>query len=226
MIIAQRKDFQQISQAVAQFRKVLVVGCGTCVAVCLTGGEKEAGLLASQLDLASQIKGEERSFGVACVERQCDREFLDELAETVLDYDALLSLACGAGIQFLAERYPQVPVLAGVDTTFIGINRDVGLWEERCRACQDCLLSLTGGICPVTLCPKGMVNGPCGGTNQGKCETDPQRDCAWTLIYQRLDGLGRLDNLNPIQGPRDNGSRNQPGRQVHPAYLRRYSAHD
>ncbi len=117
-------------------------------------------------------------------------------------------------------------MLAGVDTTFIGINRDVGLWEERCRACQDCLLSLTGGICPVTLCPKGMVNGPCGGTNQGKCETDPQRDCAWTLIYQRLDGLGRLDNLNPIQGPRDNGSRNQPGRQVHPAYLRRYSAHD
>ncbi|MFH1033469.1 MAG: methylenetetrahydrofolate reductase C-terminal domain-containing protein [Pseudomonadota bacterium] len=226
MIIAQRKDFEQISQAVAEFRKVLVVGCGTCVAVCLTGGEKEAGILASQLDLASQIKGEERTFGVACVERQCDREFLDELAETVLDYDAMLSLACGAGIQFLAERYPQVPVLAGVDTTFIGINRDVGLWEERCRACQDCVLSITGGICPVSLCPKGMLNGPCGGTRQGKCETDPQRDCAWTLIYERLAGTDRLENLSPIVGYRDHGSKGQPGRQVHAAYQRRYSAHE
>jgi hypothetical protein len=226
MIIAQRKDFEQIKQAVAPFRKVLVVGCGTCVAVCLTGGEKEAGILASQLDLASQLGGQERSFGVACVERQCDREVLDELAETVPDHDALLSLACGAGIQFLAERFPQVPVLAGVDTTFIGVNRDVGLWEERCRACRDCLLTTTGGICPVSLCPKGMLNGPCGGTRQGKCETDPERDCAWTLIYERLAGLDRLDNLSPIVGPRDNGARSQPGRQVHPAYQRRYSAHE
>lgn len=98
MIIAQRKDFPQIKQAVQPFRKVLVAGCGTYVTVCLTGGEKEAGLLAAQLDLASQLEGEECQFGVACVERQCDREFLDELVETVLDYDALLSLACGAGI--------------------------------------------------------------------------------------------------------------------------------
>ncbi|MBI5522352.1 MAG: methylenetetrahydrofolate reductase C-terminal domain-containing protein [Desulfarculus sp.] len=226
MIVAQRKDFEQIKAAAADFRKVLVVGCGTCVAVCLTGGEKEAGILAAQLDLASQIQGEDKSFAVACVERQCDLEFLDELAETVLDYDALLSLACGAGIQLLAERYPRVPVLAGVDTTFIGINRDVGLWEERCRACRACVLTTTGGICPVSLCPKGMLNGPCGGTRQGKCETDPERDCAWSLIYERLAGLDRLENLSAIVAPRDHGARSQPGRQVHPAYLRRYSAHE
>lgn len=113
-----------------------------------------------------------------------------------------------------------------MDTTFIGINCDVGLWEERCRACRDCLLTTTGGLCPVSLCPKGMVNGPCGGTRQGKCETDPQRDCVWTLIHQRLAGLDRLENLAPIIAPRDHGGHNLPGRQVHEAYLRRYSAHE
>ncbi len=226
MIVAQRKQFEEIAQAAAPFRRVLVVGCGTCVAVCLTGGEKEAGLLAAQLDMAAQMAEREQYFQVACVERQCDREFLDELAEAARAHDALLSLACGAGIQFLAERFPHTPVLAGVDTTFIGINRDVGVWEERCRACRACLLSVTGGICPVALCPKGMLNGPCGGTRDGRCEADPQRDCAWTLIHQRLADTGRLENLRPIQPPRDHGLAAQPGRQVHPAYERRYSAHE
>lgn len=225
MIVAQRKDFSELSQAVAGFRKVLVVGCGTCVAVCLAGGEKEAGILAAQLDLASQMEGREAVYAVACLERQCDREFLDQLADQAQEYDALLSLACGAGIQFLAERYPQVPVLAGVDTTFIGINRDVGVWEERCRSCRSCLLTVTGGVCPVSLCPKGMLNGPCGGTRDGKCETDPARDCAWTLIWQRLAGLDRLENLAPTLPPRDHGLNALPGGQVHPAYQRRYSAH-
>lgn len=223
MIVAQRKEFKEIAEAARPFRKVLVVGCGTCVAVCLTGGEKEAGLLAAQLDIAAQLGEREQSFGVACVERQCDREFLDELAGLVPDYDALLSLACGAGIGFLAERFPETPVLAGVDTTFIGINENVGVWEERCRACHSCLLTVTGGVCPVSLCPKGMLNGPCGGTEDGRCETDPERDCAWTLIYQRLERTGRLDNLLALVGPRDHAARSLPGRRTHPAYLRRYS---
>jgi ferredoxin len=205
---------------------VLVVGCGTCVAVCLTGGEKEAGLLAAQLEMSAQLNERGQRFAIACVERQCDREFLDELAPLVTEYDALLSLACGAGIQFLAQRFPDTPVLAGVDTTFIGVNEDVGVWEERCRACSACLLSLTGGICPVTLCPKGMLNGPCGGTKDGKCETDPQRDCAWTMIYERLEHTGRLDNLTALQPLRDHPRSHLPGRQVHPAYQRRYSAHE
>jgi ferredoxin len=223
MIVAQRKEFREITEAVSPFRKVLVVGCGTCVAVCLTGGEKEAGLLAAQLDMASQLGGREQKFGVACVERQCDREFLDELAGLAPEYDALLSLACGAGIGFLAERFPNMPVLAGVDTTFIGVNENVGVWEERCRACHSCMLTITGGVCPMALCPKGMLNGPCGGTEDGRCETDPERDCAWTLIYQRLEQTGRLDNLLALVPPRDHAAQNLPGRRTHPAYLRRYS---
>jgi ferredoxin len=223
MIVAQRKEFGEISEAAAPFRKVLVVGCGTCVAVCLTGGEKEAGLLATQLDMAAQLGGREQAFGVACVERQCDREFLAELAVLAQDYDALLSLACGAGIGFLAQRFADKPVLAGVDTTFIGVNENVGVWEERCRACAKCLLTITGGICPKALCPKGMLNGPCGGTQDGRCETDPERECAWSLIYARLESTGRLENLVAIQPPREHASQALPGRRVHPAYQRRYS---
>jgi len=225
MIIAKRKPFEEIKAAVRDFRRVLVVGCGTCVAVCLAGGEKEAGILAAQLDMAAQLEGREQVFETACLERQCDMEFLDELAERVEGSDALLSLACGAGIQFLAQRYAQVPVLAGVDTTMIGVNTAVGVWDAKCRACRQCYLSLTGGICPVTLCPKGMLNGPCGGTREGKCETDPERDCVWTLIWQRLEATGRLDNLVAIQPPRDH-ARMLSLRQTHPAYERRYSVHD
>ena len=225
MIVAERKPFEEIAAATAGFRRVLVAGCGTCVAVCLTGGEKEAGILASQLDIAAQLAGREQSFSVACVERQCDREFLAELAPAVEGADAVLSLACGAGIQFLAEAYGEVPVLAGVNTTFIGINDDVGVWQEKCRSCRDCLLTLTGGVCPIALCPKGMLNGPCGGGDDGKCETDPERECAWSLIYTRLEQTGRLDNLEAIVAPRDHRDL-LPGRQVHPAYERRYSAHE
>ncbi|MCF8033352.1 MAG: methylenetetrahydrofolate reductase C-terminal domain-containing protein [Desulfarculaceae bacterium] len=225
MIVAERKPFEEIAEASAGFRRVLVAGCGTCVAVCLTGGEKEAGILAAQLDIAAQLNQREQAFEVGCVERQCDREFLDELAPQIEQADAVLSLACGAGIQFLAEKFPEVPVLAGVNTTFIGINDDVGVWQEKCRSCRDCVLTLTGGICPMSLCPKGMLNGPCGGSDDGKCETDPERDCAWALISARLERTGRLGGLEAIVPARD--CRNAlPGKQVHPAYERRYSAHE
>ncbi|MCB2188450.1 MAG: methylenetetrahydrofolate reductase C-terminal domain-containing protein [Deltaproteobacteria bacterium] len=226
MIIAERKPFAEIEAACRPYRRLLVVGCGTCVAVCLTGGEKEAHVLASQLDLAAQIAGREQDFAVACLERQCDREFLDTLEEQAEGAEALVSLACGAGIQFLAERFAPLPVLAGVNTTMIGINRQVGLWEEKCRACRDCLLTLTGGVCPVSLCPKGMLNGPCGGSRDGRCETDPERDCAWTLIWNRLEAAGRLEQLTAVVPPRSHGPAGLPGRQSHPAYLRRYEAHD
>ena len=226
MIVAERKPFAEIAEAAAGFRRVLVAGCGTCVAVCLTGGEKEAGILAAQLDIAAQMAGRDQVFQTACVERQCDMEFLEELAPAVEEADAVISLACGAGIQFLAQRFHYLPVLAGVNTTFIGVNLEVGVWEEKCRACRDCLLTLTGGICPVSLCPKGMINGPCGGAREGRCETDPERECAWSLIYQRLESTGRLENLAPLQPAREHLRFSLPGRQTHPAYQRRYTADD
>jgi ferredoxin len=193
MIVAERKPFEEIKEMLKDYKKVLNVGCGTCVAVCLTGGEKEVAVLNAELDMARKLDEDPIELGAVTVERQCDREYLEALDEKIGDYEALLSMACGAGIQFLAERFPDKPVLPAVDTAFIGVNQDVGWYEERCRSCSACVLAWTGGICPVTMCAKGLYNGPCGGTDQGKCEISQDQPCAWFEIYGRLAGQDRLD---------------------------------
>lgn len=198
MIVAKRKAFDEIKEMIKDYKKVLTVGCGTCVAVCLAGGEKEVAILNAEMDMARRLDDNPIELGAHTVERQCDREYLADLDAVVEQYDALLSMACGAGIQFLAERYPEKPVFPAVDTTFIGINQDVGWYEERCRSCSNCVLGLTGGICPVTMCAKGLYNGPCGGTNKGKCEINPDQPCAWYEIYERLSKQGRLDLIHKI----------------------------
>lgn len=201
MIVAQRKPFEEIKQLLKPYRNVLNVGCGTCVAVCLAGGEKEVDVLNAEIDMARRLDDQPLQIEGITVERQCDREYLAELDERVAKYDALLSMACGAGVQFLAERYPDKPVLPMVDTTFIGVNQEVGWYEERCRSCSSCVLGLTGGICPVTMCAKGLYNGPCGGTNQGNCEISSEQPCAWFQIYERLSAQGRLDCIMEISPP-------------------------
>lgn len=223
MIVAQRKPFDEIRALLGGYKKVLTVGCGTCVAVCLTGGEKEVGILNSELKLASKVNNEQLELGAITVERQCDMEFLAEIDDIANGYDALLSMACGAGIQFLAERFPHLPVFPAVDTTFIGVNRDIGWYEERCRGCGTCVLGITGGICPVTMCAKSLFNGPCGGTNSGNCEISSDQPCAWFKIYERLEKQGRLDNILEICPPTD--WRNQTPRTIiQPAYEKRYQS--
>jgi len=226
MIVARRKPFKEIMDSLEGYERILTVGCGTCTAVCLAGGEKEVGLLSSQLAIASQLRGKRFKLGEATVERQCDKEFLQELRHKVEDYQVLLSLACGVGIQFLAEMYPQKVVLPGVDTAFIGSNDDVGLWTERCRMCNQCCLALTGGVCPVTMCPKGLLNGPCSGTREGMCEVDPSKPCAWRLIYERLETTNRLGRMKEIFPPRRHLLTTTPAHMVHKAYQRRYRAHE
>ncbi|MBW1712875.1 MAG: methylenetetrahydrofolate reductase C-terminal domain-containing protein [Deltaproteobacteria bacterium] len=227
MIVAERKPFEEIKSLLEDYQRVLVVGCATCVAVCLTGGEKEATILANQLDLAYRLAGEDRKFDVECCQRQCDMEFMEHLDPVVDDYDALLSLACGAGIQFLSDRYPRKVVLPAVNTTFVGANVDVGVWEEKCRLCGQCVLGQTGGICPMTRCAKRVQNGPCGGTRaDGSCEVNPDQPCAWYLIYQRLSEQGRLHLLEEMTPVRDYRVAQYPAKQIHPAYERRYSAQE
>jgi len=223
MIVAERKPFEEIKAMVKDYSKVLTVGCGTCVAVCLAGGEKEVSILNAELKMTRKLDNSPIELGAITLERQCDMEFLDELEDTVGGYDALLSMACGAGIQFLAERYPEIPVLPAVNTTFIGVNKDVGWYEERCRGCGDCVLDRTAGICPVTMCAKGLFNGPCGGTNQGNCEISNDQPCAWFMIYERLEKQGRLENITSIFPPAD--WRNQTPRTViQPGYKERQKA--
>ncbi|MDZ7761173.1 MAG: methylenetetrahydrofolate reductase C-terminal domain-containing protein [Desulfovermiculus sp.] len=198
MIVAKRKPLEEIKASVQDFTRVLTVGCGTCVAVCLAGGEKEVTSLNAELSMSRTIDKAPVELGAVTIERQCDREFLAELDHMVEGYEALVSMACGVGIQFLAERFPHIPVFPGVDTTFMGANQDVGWYEERCRGCGTCVLAYTAGICPVTTCSKGLFNGPCGGTSKGSCEVNPDTPCAWQLIYERLGLQNRVANIMPI----------------------------
>jgi hypothetical protein len=199
MIVAKRKPFDEIKEMLKGYRKVLNVGCGTCVAVCLAGGEKEVDVLNAELEMSGKLNDNPMKVEAATIERQCDREYLEALDESVGNYDAILSMACGAGVQLLAERYPEKPVFPAVNTTFIGVSQGVGWYEERCRSCSSCVLGITGGICPVTMCAKGLFNGPCGGTNKGSCEINKDQPCAWYLIYERLEKQGRLDCIMEVQ---------------------------
>ena len=195
MIVAKRKPFEEIKDMIKGYTKVLNVGCGTCVSVCLVGGEKEVQVLNSELTMARKLEDNPIELGGTSVERQCDREFLEALDSKVDEYEAILSMACGVGIQFLAERFPNKPVFPAVDTSGLAVNQAVGRYEERCRSCQSCVLGWTGGICPVTMCAKGLYNGPCGGTNNGNCEISKDQPCAWYMIYERLSAQNRLDTI-------------------------------
>lgn len=225
MIVAEQKPLEEIIRYLEEYKNILIAACGTCVTVCMAGGEKEARELAAVLALKarsgeSDISGDPGDSGdygdsgdggisgdinikVAVPKRQCDAEFLEEISDMADNADVILSMGCGAGVQYMAEKFPGKPVLPALNTKFMGVNRDVGLWTEMCQGCGDCILERTGGVCPVTRCSKSNFNGPCGGSSDGKCEIDPQTDCGWQLIYQKLKGLGKLDRLYEIIEPKD-----------------------
>jgi ferredoxin len=213
MIIAEGKPIKEILAMIEGYDKIIVAGCKGCVTVCSAGGEKEVGILASALRLARQTQGKTLETKEITLERQCDTEYLEPLREIADHYPVVISLACGAGIQFLAEKFRKVPILPGVNTQFIGVTEEQGVWTERCQACGNCVLDRTGGICPVARCSKSLFNGPCGGSKSGKCEIDSQVDCGWQLIYDRMKELGQLDKLEepmPIKDwstSRDGGPR-------------------
>ncbi len=203
MIIAEQKALEQIRQMIGEYKKVLVVGCGTCVTVCFAGGEKEVGILASTLRMADSVDGVERAIDEATIQRQCEWEFIEALKEKVPGHDAVLSLGCGVGVQTLADVFPEVPVLPGLNTSFLGLPTEAGVWAERCAACGNCVLDKYGGICPIARCSKSIMNGPCGGSSGGKCEIDKNVDCGWQLIYDRLKARGELWRLEEIVEPKD-----------------------
>ena len=193
MIKAKPKPFGEILNEVKDLRKLLIAGCDGCVTVCEAGGLKEAQLLASALRMHFKKEGKEAVVDELSLTRQCDKEYLMQIADRIDDYDAVVSLACGCGVQFMAEAYPKKLVFPGVDTCFMGVNEERGVWTERCAGCGQCILASTGGICPIARCSKRMLNGPCGGSSGGKCEVSKETDCAWQLIYDRLKELGRLE---------------------------------
>lgn len=220
MIVGERKPFDEIKESIEGYQKLLIVGCGTCVSVCMAGGEKEVELLATQLRMANKLEGKDVEIGEVTIQRQCDREYIEPIVEMARNYDAVLSMACGAGVQLIADMLEPIPVIPGLNTRFIGIAEEEGVWAERCRACGKCVLGQYAGICPIARCPKSILNGPCGGSQGGKCETDPNRDCAWALIYDRLIKQGKLDNIIGVAPPKDFRSQDYPARQVNEDYLK------
>ncbi len=204
MIVAEQKPFEQIYDFVKNHNNILVMGCGTCMTVCMAGGENEAGVLSKQLKLAARQNNAELNIEEQTITRQCDREFFDEaVTGKIKEADVVLSLGCGVGVQYIVELFPGVIVRPGVNTKFFGANISQGLWSERCAGCGECVLDQYEGICPITRCAKSLMNGPCGGSANGMCEVNPENtECAGQLIYERFKQLGKLDKLMEIKPPK------------------------
>jgi ferredoxin len=213
MIVANRKPLDEIEEMIKGCGKIILAGCNECVTVCAVGGEKEVGILASELRLSRKKDGGEIEIKEVVLERQCDHEYIEQLRPLVDEYEAILSMACGAGIQFVAEKYRGKLVLPAVDTSFLGVTEEQGVWAERCQGCGSCVLDQTGGICPIARCSKSLLNGPCGGSTDGKCEIDKEVECGWQLIIDRLkelDRLGGYEEVTPVKDwstSRDGGPR-------------------
>jgi ferredoxin len=203
MIVAEQKPLEEIMAMTADAANVLVLGCGTCVTVCFSGGEKEAEILASSMRMKGQLDGQTKDVREVTVQRQCEWEYLDSVADQIRSADAVVSLACGVGAQAIVERFPEAHMVPGLNTRFYGLPTVHGVWEERCGGCGDCVLDYTDGICPVARCSKALLNGPCGGSHDGKCEVDDAIECAWHLIVERMKTLGHLDRLEEPHAPKN-----------------------
>lgn len=202
MIVADRKPIEEIIGEIKDKKNILILGCNECVTVCEAGGKKEVGVLASALRMNFLKQGREVKIDENTLQRQCDHEYLEEIRDVIDQYDAVVSLACGVGVQFMAEKYFDLPIYPGVNTCFMGVTEERGVWTERCQGCGQCILARTGGLCPVSRCAKRLFNGPCGGSSQGKCEVGEETDCIWQLIVEQLKVLGRMDdyeNISPIK---------------------------
>lgn len=203
MIVGEQKPFDEIWEMVKGHKQITVFGCNTCVSVCHQGGNKEAEILASLLRMRATQEGIDIDISDGGIERQCEHPFFDKVNEDFERSESVLSLACGIGVQFIAAKYPNLPVYPALNTTFLGDVPADGFFVEKCQACGDCVLGVTGGICPVSRCCKRIFNGPCGGSNDGKCEISKDIDCAWQLVVDRLEALGRLGDYEKIAPVKD-----------------------
>jgi hypothetical protein len=207
--ITQQKSEEEIDQLLEGLGRVFIVGCGTCVTLTRTGGEPEVKTMKGKLAAKGKFITGDMVLPVAC--DNLTGEALKEYGEQIGQSDALLIMTCAYGVQTIARHLKKM-VVPALDTLFIGKETGVGQFDEICTQCGSCILGETGGLCPVTSCHKGLVNGPCGGTNDGKCEIDSRKDCVWTLIYNRLEELDRLDAMKKLQKPRNYQQEPKPGK--------------
>jgi len=197
MIVGEHKPIRELVAMIEGYDKILMVGCKGCVTVCNAGGKKEVAILGSALRIARRKQGKPITIDELTLDRQCEPEFIAWLDDPIKknNYDAIISLACSIGPQYIAESFDTMVVLPGLNTSFMGGTLEHGIWGEYCAACGSCEIQNFGGLCPITRCAKGLLNGPCGGSVDGKCEVSEDLDCIWDLIYKRMKKLGQLDRL-------------------------------
>lgn len=223
MIVGSQKPIDEIWGMVKGFKNILVFGCNTCVAICHAGGEKEAETIAALLRMRARQEGKEMTVNHLGVMRHCEPEYFEPVMEELKKYNLILSTACGVGVNFLSDRTGNIPVYPGINTSFYGAGEAPGVFKELCAGCGNCILHLTGGICPIARCAKTLMNGPCGGTNKGKCEVSDEIDCAWYLIVERMRRLGALEKLVEIQPPRNWATSRDGGpRRITMEHIREY----
>jgi len=203
MITAERKPLEELIDYIKPYKRILLVGCNECVTVCAAGGRKEVGLLASGLHMALLKSGTNIEIREHTLERQCDPEYVEELLPMIDGAEAVMSMACGCGVQEVARRFKSKPVFPALNTKFMGASERQGVWSERCQGCGECLLGRTGGVCPIARCAKQLMNGPCGGSTGGHCEIGDDTDCAWALIWDRLKALGQVERYVDITPAKD-----------------------
>jgi len=211
MIVTKKKPIEEILKALGPARKIFIIGCGDCAATCRTGGEKEIAEMKALLEGNGKIVTGWAMPDSPCIASQTKMHFAKN-RKAVDEAEAFLVMSCGLGGQSVFENdRNKRPVYIGCDTMFGAILDSTGAHLfERCAMCGECVLNITAGICPVTRCAKGLLNGPCGGSNKGKCEVDKDKDCAWILIYKRLMDLGRLDELKTIKPAKDHSKASRP----------------
>jgi ferredoxin len=210
MIVSKQKPFPEILAALEGSTKIFLVGCAKCATVCKAGGEEEVWQMQEQLSAAGKEVTGSIVIDEVCHMLRTGRD-LRSRKEMVGEADALLVLACGAGVQSVSSAGDKKTV-AGLDTLFLGNIRRFGQFEQKCSLCGECILAETAGICPVTVCSKGLLNGPCGGMQEGRCETDHEAECAWNQIYQRLQNQGTVDNLRRFVAQKDFSKKLRPGK--------------
>jgi ferredoxin len=203
MIITEQKPFAELIDSLKEYKKIFLVGCGECATTCKTGGEPEVLKMKQALEEQGKIIRGTCIPGAPCVASQMKTEFAKNM-KALREAEAVLVLACGLGVQSAKDNDRiGLAVLPACNTLFGAVMDAQGNFYEKCSLCGECVLDVTAGICPVTLCPKGLLNGPCGGVDKGKCEVDKERDCAWVLIYKELEKKGKLKNLKEIQKAKD-----------------------
>ena len=207
MIITRKKPIEELLAMLEGVEKVAIVGCNNCAAACQTGGEKEI------QEMKTILEAHGMEVVATVLPNECCHKMLVKKDTKVLrdcGAEAIVGMACGDGVQTVADNI-SLPIYPANNTLFLGQVERVGIFHEYCRMCGDCVLGSTGGICPVTRCAKGLTNGPCGGQKKGKCEVNPENDCAWIAIYKRLEATGQLHKLDQPRPDKGYAAAAHPG---------------